>query len=205
MRALSLALLILLACDQNKPTPEPPPPPTPPVASSVAIAATTAAPTPTPTPTPSEVASTPTPNGSGSPPRKQDTIKAALKPAAKHQAGKNFALDLATAGCKAGEECAMTIKMNVEGDFHINKEYPYKFIGAPAPSITFLGKADPNQFTKAAGDFVASGEKSGVMTVRFKAPAAGDTKIAGKYKLSVCNADQCQIEEEQIELPVTVL
>jgi hypothetical protein len=42
------------------------------------------------------------------------------------------------------------------------------------------------------------------MTVRFKPSAAGDAKIAGTYKMSVCSADQCQIEVQPLVLNVKV-
>jgi hypothetical protein len=134
---------------------------------------------------------------------------AAAPPAAKltqaHVDGKNFALDLAAPSCKADTECAVTIKLAVSGDFHVNKEYPYKFVGSPAPNVTFLGKGDANTFSKAAGDFAQEGEKSATMTVRYKPSSAGQAKVSGTYKLSVCNPDQCQIEQQPISIDVPVL
>jgi RNA 3'-terminal phosphate cyclase len=70
--------------------------------------------------------------------------------------------------------------------------------------VTFLGKKDPITFSKDNGDFVEEGEKSGTMTVRFKPTAAGEAKVAGTYKMSVCSADQCQIEIQPIALAVPV-
>lgn len=122
--------------------------------------------------------------------------------ATRHLAGDHFALDLSAKGCKAGAECTLTIKLAVDGAFHVNKEYPYRFIATETPGVDFLGKTDKTKFTKEAGDFVAEGEKAGTMTVRFKPAAAGKTKIAGTYKMSVCSADQCQIEEPSIELVI---
>ena len=128
----------------------------------------------------------------------------ALKPASKRVGGNNFSLDLASPGCTAGSECAMTIKLVATADYHVNKEYPYKFIATPSASVAFLGKPEPNNFTRASGDFIEEGEKTGTMTVRFKPSIAGDTIIAGTYKFSVCSADQCQIEQEKLELKVAV-
>jgi hypothetical protein len=129
----------------------------------------------------------------------------AQKPASKHIDGNNFTLDVSSDGCKAGEDCVMTIKLAATGDYHVNKEYPYKFIATPSPGVTFLGKSDANTFSRAAGDFVEQGEKLGTMTVRFKPASAGEAKVAGKYKLSVCSDEQCLIEEEKIELAVPVM
>jgi len=126
-------------------------------------------------------------------------------PGKSHVDGKNFTIDVSATPCKAGQECAMTIKLVTAAEFHVNKEYPYKFIAAPASKVTFLGKSEPNTFTRAAGDFVEQGEKSGTMTVRFKPDTAGEAKVGGRYKLSVCSADQCQIEEENLEMAVPVM
>lgn len=95
----------------------------------------------------------------------------------------------------------MTIKLVAAGDFHVNKEYPYKFVGAAAPNVAFA-KTD---FTRAAGDFAEQGEKTGVMTVRFKPSSAGDVNVSGTYKMSVCSADQCQVESQPIDLTVPVM
>jgi hypothetical protein len=118
--------------------------------------------------------------------------------------GQNFSLDVTSAGCKAGTDCSMTIKLTAAAEYHVNKEYPYKLTASGAPGVTFLGKKDPNTFSKESGDFVEEGEKSGTMTVRFKPAAAGNAKVAGTYKMSVCSADQCQIEVQPIALNVPV-
>jgi hypothetical protein len=99
----------------------------------------------------------------------------------------------------------MTIKLAAAGSYHVNKEYPYKFVATPASGLEFLGKGEPQQFTRANGDFVEQGEKAGTMTVRFKPTAAGEAHVAGTYKFSVCSEDQCQIEQEKLELAVPVI
>lgn len=122
--------------------------------------------------------------------------------ATKHLEGDHFALDLETKGCKAGAECTMTIKLGIQGDFHINKEYPYRYVASDTAGVEYLGKGEKNKFTKEAGDFVANGEKAGVMTVKFKPQTAGKVKLTGVYKMSLCSADQCQIEEPSLELTI---
>lgn len=129
---------------------------------------------------------------------------AALTPTSKHVDGKNFALDLASPGCRAASECVMTITLHAVGDYHVNKEYPYKFIANATPGIVYLAK-EGSTFTRAAGDFAERGEKTATMTVRFEAAAPGDAHVAGTYKLSVCSADQCQIEQEKVDLTIPVL
>lgn len=127
-----------------------------------------------------------------------------LGPGKQRVDGQNFSLDLASTGCKAGAECTMTIKLVAAADYHVNKEYPYKLTANAAPGVSFLGKKDPNIFSKESGDFVEEGEKTGTMTVRFKPAAAGEAKVSGTYRMSVCSADQCQIEVQPVTLNVPV-
>lgn len=163
----------------------PEPAPTPPETASAAASASA-----TPRPTATTVAS--------APPPKPTTTTTRIE-------GNNFAIDVAVPPCKADTECVMTLKLVAAGDFHVNKEYPYKFLATPAPNVTFLGKDDPNTFSKASGDYKEEGEKTATMTVRFKPSSAGNASVAGTYKLSVCNADQCQIEQQKVALGVPVL
>jgi len=99
----------------------------------------------------------------------------------------------------------MTIKLATNGDWHLNKEYPYKFLASAAPNVTFLGKGEATTFGKQSGDFVADGEKAATLTVRFKPQKAGDAVVSGTYKLSVCSADQCQIEQQKVSLTIPVM
>ncbi len=220
---------VVLACDKSPaPAPEPPASATATTAASSpsaspslgavvdagvpstpasAAAAPSAAPSPSPIASaPASAAARPASKGSDAPaPASASAAAVVLKPASKKVSGKNFSLDLATPGCKAGTECTMTIKLVTAGDWHVNKEYPYKFVATAAPNVTFLGKGDATAFTRANGDFVEQGEKSGLMTVRFTPAAAGDTSVAGTYKFSVCSAEQCQIEQEKLDLTVPVM
>lgn len=130
---------------------------------------------------------------------------ATLKPAGTSITGKNFTLAVGSPGCRVDTPCAVTLRITAGGEFHVNKEYPYKFTANAAPGVTFLGSGDANVFSRAAGDFREEGEKSATMTVRFKPTAAGEAKIAGTYKMSVCSAEQCQIEAQAVQLAVPVL
>jgi hypothetical protein len=76
---------------------------------------------------------------------------------------------------------------------------------AAVASVEFLGgDAGKSTFSKAAGDFRQEGEKAGVMSVRFKPTAKGSVAIAGTFKMSVCSAKDCQIEVQEISVPVAV-
>lgn len=201
-RWLLLACLVV-ACDkgaeeapQAKPkeaapaVPDGPASATPTASASAAASAVT--PSAAPSAAPAALASAP------------DSNRVKPKPGSKRIDGKNFALELASPSCKTGAECMVTLRLTAAGDYHVNKEYPYKFIANATPGIEFIAKGAANTFTRADGDFVEQGEKNGTMTVRFKAAAAGEAKVSGTYKFSVCSADQCQIEQQKVELVVPV-
>ena len=92
---------------------------------------------------------------------------APLKPAGTSISGKNFTLAVGSPGCRVDIPCAVTLRITAGGEFHVNKEYPYKFTASAAPGVTFLGSGDANVFSRAAGDFREEGEKTATMTVRF--------------------------------------
>jgi hypothetical protein len=129
----------------------------------------------------------------------------ALKPAASHLSGKNFVLDAASPGCRVDTPCTMTVRLAAAGEYHVNKEYPYKFVAAAAPGVQFLGSGDANTFSRTAGDFREDGEKVATLTVRFKPTAAGEARVSGTYKMSVCSAENCQVETPTITLAVPVM
>jgi hypothetical protein len=123
-----------------------------------------------------------------------------------HVDGKNFTLDSERDGeCKAGNECHVTVKLKAVGDYHINKEYPYKF-KAEGAGVEFLGTdaAGKNTFSKSANDFVIVDEKNATMTIRFKPAAKGMTTIKGTLKMSVCSAQNCQLETQDVVVDVLV-
>jgi hypothetical protein len=121
--------------------------------------------------------------------------------------GSNFFIDAApTSDCAAGATCSVTIKLVATGDFHINEEYPYKFKADDAPGVEFLGAdaAGKGVFSKAASDWKKTDEKSGAMTVAFRAADKGSKTVGGTFKLSVCSAQTCQLEQQQVQATVAV-
>ncbi len=123
--------------------------------------------------------------------------------------GNNFVVNAAVANCNANAECKIDLRLEAQGEFHVNKEYPYKFKMTAAPAgVTYLGKdpAGVDMFSKAAGDFSldSGNEKVGTMTIRFKSANKGSVSIGGTFKLSVCSAANCQLEQATVSVPVTV-
>ena len=121
-----------------------------------------------------------------------------------HVDGNHFTVDVATpAACAPDTECTIAARVTALGDYHVNKEYPYKLKMEDAAGVTFLGK-DPqgaSTFSKAAGDFALAGEKEAVMTVRYRA-APGTHPVAGTLKLSVCTAAACLLEQAKVTATV---
>jgi hypothetical protein len=122
--------------------------------------------------------------------------------------GNNYVVNANVASCAANSECKIDLRLEAQGDFHVNKEYPYKFKATAITGVSFLGK-DPQAtetFSKAAGDFALdpANEKVGTMSIRFKSGSKGSVTIAGTFKLSVCSAQNCMLEQASVSIPVTV-
>jgi hypothetical protein len=121
--------------------------------------------------------------------------------------GSNFFVDAVPAtDCSAGAACNLTVKLVATGQFHINEEYPYKLIADDAPGVEFLGTdaAGKSTFSKAASNWVKKDEKSGTMTVAFRSTDKGTKSVAGTFKLSVCSAQTCQLEQQHVATTVAV-
>ncbi len=96
--------------------------------------------------------------------------------------------------CTSGTTCEARVLLTALGDYHINKDYPFKFVGEPAPALALDGDAA----------FALADARHGTLTVRFKPTAAGAQTLAGVFKLSVCSDETCEIEKPQITLKVAV-
>lgn len=128
-----------------------------------------------------------------------------------------FSID-SSGACKVGAECVLQLtltaidqkdpKTGQVTSFHVNKEYPYKFKATDTAGVDYTGtdEAGKNVFSKRSGDFSldATNEKVGVMKVHFKAAKAGAMTIPGTFKLSVCSAENCQLETADLSIPVVV-
>jgi len=117
----------------------------------------------------------------------------------------NFYVDAVPAdGCAAGSPCTLAVKLVATGDFHINDEYPYRFKADDAPGVEFLGTdaAGKGSFTKGAGDWKKTEEKSGTMTVKFTPAASGPKAVSGTFKLSVCSAANCLLEQRPVSATI---
>lgn len=117
-----------------------------------------------------------------------------------HIDGKNYKVDVNAAACKAGSECTATVKLEVAGGYHLNKEYPYKVKVADADGIKYA-KAE---FGKQSGDYVEANEHTGAITLKFTPAKAGKIDVTGTLKLAVCSDKDCATASEAIKLTVDV-
>jgi hypothetical protein len=97
-------------------------------------------------------------------------------------------------GCRKGEWCTVRLELTALAGFHVNKDYPFKFLGAAAEGIEHDG----------TGRFTIESETSGVLVHRFRAAAAGAARISGTFKLSVCTEERCEIEAAPVAVDVPV-
>lgn len=98
------------------------------------------------------------------------------------------------ASCSAGATCEVHLVLTALAGYHVNRDYPFKFVGEPPPAAPVEG----------AGAFAVDDATHGTMTVRFRPSAAGTAKVAGTFKLSVCSDDTCEIETPRLELAIAV-
>jgi len=96
--------------------------------------------------------------------------------------------------CAPGATCEARLVLTALGSYHVNQDYPFKFVGEPAPAVAVDGD----------GAFAIDDARHGTMTVRFRPAAAGTAALVGTFKLSVCSDDTCEIETPRIELAVPV-
>jgi hypothetical protein len=97
------------------------------------------------------------------------------------------------APCASGSVCEARLVLTALGDYHVNKDYPFKFVADPAAAPV-----------DGDGTFAFDDAQHGTMTVKFRPAAAGTQKLVGTFKLSVCNDNSCEIETPKLELPVPV-
>jgi hypothetical protein len=96
------------------------------------------------------------------------------------------------APCPVSSTCEAELVLTALGAYHVNDEYPTKFVPDAASGVRIDGE----------GTFKISGEKHGTMRVRFTPTTPGTAKLVGTFKLSVCSEENCEIESPKITLDV---
>jgi hypothetical protein len=96
--------------------------------------------------------------------------------------------------CASGATCEARVVLTALGDYHVNQEYPFKFVGDPAPAVQLDG----------AATFAVDDARHGTLTIKFRPMAPGTANLAGTFKLSVCSDQACEIEAPTLALTVPV-
>jgi hypothetical protein len=121
--------------------------------------------------------------------------------------GTNYFVDAdSAASCDVGSACSARISLVAVGEYHINDDYPYKFVADSTAGVAFRGTdaAGPNVFSKAANNWSRHDEKTGTMAVTFSPTERGSKQIGGVFKFSVCSAQNCQLEHIPVSVTVAV-
>jgi len=78
------------------------------------------------------------------------------------------------------------------GDFHVNDDFPTRFIADPASEVAIEGP----------GAFTVCGETRGTMRLQYKPAKPGPATLVGTFKLGVCSDETCNTESPKIALTV---
>ncbi|MFO0680123.1 MAG: hypothetical protein U0169_26610 [Polyangiaceae bacterium] len=105
--------------------------------------------------------------------------------------------------CTKGSLCMASLVVEALGEYHVNKEYPYKFKGDENPSLTFQGQSPSakNVFSRSTGDFKETSATTASMSVRFTS-TADVANLSGTYGMSVCSASNCELASPRVALDV---
>ena len=95
--------------------------------------------------------------------------------------------------CAQGATCEARLVLTTLGEYHVNTDYPFKFVGEPA-AVPVEGE----------GAFAINDARHGTMTVKFRPSAPGTAVLVGTLKLCVCSEETCEIETPRIEVAVPV-
>jgi len=141
--------------------------------------------------------------GSSTPPVPEPTTAAPEVKPAEPVMGKleekNFRLEMKSTGpYKAGQPGNVEVVLEPKGEFHCNKEYPYKIkLGTAPAGITY-----PAAVVKS--DAISVAPEKAVMKVPFAPDKPGDAKLSGNFFFSICTSQQCVIENRELAVMVKV-
>lgn len=159
------------------------------LAATLALAACATTPAPAPAP---PVVTSPPPVVEAPPPPPADAVPAA--DGATLAATDLYKIELELGGCAAGATCEARLVVHALGGYHVNAEYPTKFVVDPAAAPIVEGSV-----------FSATDPEKGILTIKLHPAAAGTVRVGGTLKLAVCTEEICEIKAAQIafDVPVT--
>jgi len=119
----------------------------------------------------------------------------ARQPAAPLASKASYRIDAgAAAPCTAGATCTQKLVLTALAGYHVNEQYPFRFVADPSPAVALTAPAT----------FTRDDASHGTMTLGFLPAAPGTARLAGTFKLSVCSDETCEIEKPQLAIAVAV-
>lgn len=107
--------------------------------------------------------------------------------------GVNYRVDRGPVGaCASGAPCEAKVVLTARAGYHVNPEYPYKFIADPSSDLA----------TEGTGTFTVDDELHGTLTLTVRPAKAGTLTLAGTFRLSVCTPEDCAVEAPKIALEI---
>lgn len=95
--------------------------------------------------------------------------------------------------CTAGGTCEATLVLTARAGYHVNREYPYKFIADPSSELGIEG----------VGTFTVDDDLHGTLAITVRPAKAGALALTGTFRLSVCTPDDCAVEAPKIALTIS--
>ena len=103
-----------------------------------------------------------------------------------------YRVDGSPTSCKVDAECTVTLSLTALAGHKVNPDYPTKFVFSSTDG-----------FSAGKPTFAVDAKTHGTMSITLRAARAGELKLEGQFKLSVCTDDKCEIEAAAISLPIT--
>ncbi len=92
------------------------------------------------------------------------------------------------ATCAVGATSVARVQVTALGEFHVNREYPYKIALVDSPGVT------------TEQSFAVASDRLGTVTLTCRPSVAGAGPVTGTLHLSVCSSETCVIEEVPISV-----
>jgi hypothetical protein len=109
--------------------------------------------------------------------------------------GQHVGVDVVASSCHVGVECVVRLQLIARGSYHVNREYPHKFVAETPEARTFRESRDA---------FRNPGEDVTMLMVTFVPDTAGSARLSGQMKTSVCDDETCVIETPWVSIVVPV-
>ena len=94
------------------------------------------------------------------------------------------------ASCAVGSACVARVQVTALGEFHVNRQFPYKIALVDSPGVA------------TEQSFAVDTDQRGTVTLTCRPSVAGAGPVTGTLHLSVCSSETCVIEEVPVSVPL---